>query len=728
MRMLRWGVLWAAAVLSLALGAAPSSSAQSRPAGTAAPESASTPLAHGHAHNDYLNAHPLTSALGHGFTSVEADVWLENGKLLLCHDYKDGKCYDDTPRDGGGEQVITTPGELGSAYLQPLAERVAASPVHRVYDNWAKPFYLVIEIKCQSDPSSSQSCGSTYPLFVAHAVTTQLRLYQSMLTSYDPGSSPAVTQNAVTVVFTGANGSIQGEDKDHPRSYFFDANLSTASTAQADVTPMLIANYGAKDCAGTGALPAEERTDVQIAHAKGIVVRVYNLPDCPWRTYGPNPYPSAWDQQRLSAWQDVAAACVDYLSSDHLGLLDSWLSANYADGCGGGGGGGGGGGSGLTPTSLTYTGPITAEYRHPFTASATLTAADGPVSGDEVTFSLGDAASGETCTGTTDSSGTASCTLDPNEEPGTAELTVSFNGDDAYAGTSIVVPFTITRERTTLTYTGPAHIANGSPAGLSAVLKADDGSVVTGRPVKFSLGTGTATQACSAATDSAGTARCAIGSVSQPLTDSATTPLAVEFTGDAYYLPSSASATLRLQYMTGRAYGLVASVPVPLLPVTVGPDPDTGQVRTASAVTAGPSCLADVTAVALSASSLCAQVVTSIAPGTATATTTVADAKVGLAGLPLVELSGVTATSASTCTAASGGATLTVSVAGVRVTVPTAPNSAVGLGDGLRLVVNEQTPVSGADSGITVNAAHLTGPGGLDVVVASSTTAAHNCT
>jgi hypothetical protein len=51
----------------------------------------------------------------------------------------------------------------------------------------------------------------------------------------------------------------------------------------------------------------------------------------------------------------------------------------------------------------------------------------------------------------------------------------------------------------------------------------------------------------------------------------------------------------------------------------------------------------------------------------------------------------------------------------------------VGLGIlGTKLVVNEQ--IKNADGGLTVNAAHLTGPGGIDIVIASSTAAAHNCT
>ena len=43
------------------------------------------PLAQAHAHNDYLHARPLFDALDHGFASVEADIFLVDGKLLVGH-------------------------------------------------------------------------------------------------------------------------------------------------------------------------------------------------------------------------------------------------------------------------------------------------------------------------------------------------------------------------------------------------------------------------------------------------------------------------------------------------------------------------------------------------------------------------------------------------------------------------------------------------------------------
>ena len=48
------------------------------------------PLTKAHAHNDYEHNRPLYDALDHGFTSVESDVWLVDGELLVAHDR--GRC------------------------------------------------------------------------------------------------------------------------------------------------------------------------------------------------------------------------------------------------------------------------------------------------------------------------------------------------------------------------------------------------------------------------------------------------------------------------------------------------------------------------------------------------------------------------------------------------------------------------------------------------------------
>src|SRR2546428_201080 len=75
---------------------------------TAAPPA---PLVHAHAHNDYEHKRPLLDALDHGFCSVEADIFLVDGKLLVAHEL-------------GQTKPERT---LQALYLDPLRERVKAN-------------------------------------------------------------------------------------------------------------------------------------------------------------------------------------------------------------------------------------------------------------------------------------------------------------------------------------------------------------------------------------------------------------------------------------------------------------------------------------------------------------------------------------------------------------------------------------------------------------------------
>src|SRR5689334_22425965 len=52
---------------------------------------AQTPLPRAHAHNDYEHARPLLDALDQGFGSVEADIYLVDGQLLVAHNRQDVK-------------------------------------------------------------------------------------------------------------------------------------------------------------------------------------------------------------------------------------------------------------------------------------------------------------------------------------------------------------------------------------------------------------------------------------------------------------------------------------------------------------------------------------------------------------------------------------------------------------------------------------------------------------
>src|SRR5687767_9135523 len=91
---------------------------------------AAEPLARAHAHNDYEHARPLLDALDHGFCSVEADIHLVNGQLLVAHD----------PNE------VDPARTLEGLYLQPLKARFEKRPN-------APEFSLMIDIKTEAEPT-----------------------------------------------------------------------------------------------------------------------------------------------------------------------------------------------------------------------------------------------------------------------------------------------------------------------------------------------------------------------------------------------------------------------------------------------------------------------------------------------------------------------------------------------------------------------------------------------
>jgi hypothetical protein len=145
--------------------------------------------------------------------------------------------------------------------------------------------------------------------------------------------------------------------------------------------------------------------------------------------------------------------------------------------------------------------------------------------------------------------GIAECSVVLTQVPGAYIATASFAGTSQYDASTDSASFVIKKETTVLTYTGPTLIANGLPITLIGVLTEDDGPFVQGRTVNFVLGTGGSAQTCSGVTNASGLASCVIALVNQPLGPGT---VSASFAGDAFYLPSSDSATtIVFQWTTG---------------------------------------------------------------------------------------------------------------------------------------------------------------------------------
>ena len=203
-------------------------------------------------------------------------------------------------------------------------------------------------------------------------------------------------------------------------------------------------------------------------------------------------------------------------------------------------------------TSITYTGDTSADYHDIAHVSGTLTDNNSglPVAAAMITFTIGT----QSCPATTDASGHAACTILLNQMPGNTTVVAAFAGSGLELPATTSVPFTITREETTLSYTGDTVIANGFAAHMSGVLLEDGVVPIMGRTVIFTLGTGATAQTCPGVTDGTGTARCIISPVNQPLGPGVVSDA---FLGDAFYLPSSASAATLVFSFPSRGFFVI---------------------------------------------------------------------------------------------------------------------------------------------------------------------------
>ena len=239
-----------------------------------------------HAHNDYEHARPLHDALDHGFTSVEADIWLVGGELLVAHDLEDVR-----------------PGRtLESLYLQPLTERVRRLR-GSTYPGFDGTFQLLVDVKSAARP--------TYL-----ALHRALQEHASVLTSYQGGR---VHHRAVEVVVSG-NRDLELMRSQPKRYAAYDGRLpDLARDLPAALVPLVSDNWTRNfTWQGVGPMPAAERerlhTIVEEAHAAGQRVRFWATPDQP----GP---------ARDAVWEELLDAGVDHLNTDDLAGLDAFLTA-----------------------------------------------------------------------------------------------------------------------------------------------------------------------------------------------------------------------------------------------------------------------------------------------------------------------------------------------------------------------------------------------------------------
>lgn len=236
------------------------------------------PLPQAHAHNDYYHRRPLLDALEHGFCSVEVDVFLVDGRLLVGH----------------GRRELKSDRTLQSLYLDPLRKRVAENGgrVHR----GGPTFTLLIDVKSDAE--------ETYA-----TLGRVLRGYADILTQVNDGRP---RPGAVTAIVSG-NRATAAMAAEAVRFAALDGRLSDLGSDLPGHLMPLISDRWSTHFAwrGEGPMPQAQRKKlraiVQKAHAAGRRVRFWATPE------------------NTAVWKELAAAGVDLINTDDLDGLRRFL-------------------------------------------------------------------------------------------------------------------------------------------------------------------------------------------------------------------------------------------------------------------------------------------------------------------------------------------------------------------------------------------------------------------
>jgi hypothetical protein len=238
------------------------------------------PLTRAHAHNDYEHPRPLLDALDRGFCSVEADIFLVDGKLLVAHDL----------------DKVSSDRTLQGLYLDPLRAFVARE------NHWLHPrgpsLVLLIDIKSEAN--------STYA-----ALRPVLEKYADMLTRFHGDRTET---NSITIILSG-NRPREMLRAESVRYAAYDGRLpDLESNASPHFIPLISENWRTQfSWRGQGSFPEDEKTKlrrlIERTHAQGKKIRFWAAPD------------------HRNGWAELHAAGVDFINTDNLdGLKDFLLS------------------------------------------------------------------------------------------------------------------------------------------------------------------------------------------------------------------------------------------------------------------------------------------------------------------------------------------------------------------------------------------------------------------
>ena len=236
-------------------------------------------LESGHSHNDYTHEHPLTDALSYGYKSIEIDVWLHKGKLIVDHN---GIGLDSGKKD------------IEELYLEPIQRRIKANGGW-VYPGDTTPTIFMVEFK--SEPEAAY-------IKLKELIEKYKGLFCDRLGHGGPikllitGNRPWASLLKGNEMYITADGPIS----------------SSADNVSPHIIERVSDPYGSHfRWKGKGAMPQAQKTKldemVRVAHDHGRQIRFYGAP------------------QDENVWRTLLDAGVDWINVDDL----SRFAAFYKD-------------------------------------------------------------------------------------------------------------------------------------------------------------------------------------------------------------------------------------------------------------------------------------------------------------------------------------------------------------------------------------------------------------
>lgn len=232
--------------------------------------------ANAHSHNDYEKPQPFTAAYNQQFGSIEADIFLKDDELYVAH------------TTGQLAQKRT----LDSYYLKPLSDLIKKNNGF-AYADKERQLQLMIDIKTEA-------------VSTLHKLIAQINNY------------PSLTSCPTLKIVISGNRPAPEAFAELPDFIHFDAQFTVdypeAALKKVEMFSDNFKNYSHWN--GKGNIPEKDSMAIGAAiaraHALHKTVRFWNAPDTP------------------EAWNFFMHAGVDYINTDHIAEIASYLKSRHA--------------------------------------------------------------------------------------------------------------------------------------------------------------------------------------------------------------------------------------------------------------------------------------------------------------------------------------------------------------------------------------------------------------